>query len=481
MDFSRRELLANAGSFSLAGCAARQAPTFAALGITGANSDRDTARLLQALKDHREVITSPHPSGGVYLMEAPILVHSGTRLHGPAKVTLKASPGRAPHEPVLGNANVLPTWTPGSAIDDRDRGLYFSNLHLDGNREANETQGEWGHGLYLRAARDIIIGPGMSASNCRGDGLNLSSGLAANPRSNAYNSAAHCERVHVSGFRASRNYRQGVAIIAAVGVDGELDTEMNDLFGLDIEPDGREQRVRNITLTIRSSRDGAAHGTDRGGVSATGGGVAVFGAPGSLTTDVTLDINVVESRGYGLAWREVRGLQARGRIARAASVSVFGADGGSEPSTVSLALSLEETKGALALRGAGDRVTATINVMGRDTGASAAFHLASQSEPDLTVNASDGGGQQAFQIEDTTGGVFRGVARGFSSYGVWLRGASRNNRFEAMDLRGNGLGNGGIAVLEGDHSGGNEFSELRVGPRDKVQLTGRSSAGRSNP
>lgn len=480
MDFSRRELLAGAGSFPLGGCA-RQAPTFAALGVTGANSDRDTARLLQALKDHREIITSPHPAGGVYLMEAPILVHSGTRLHGPVRVTLKASPGRAPHEPVLGNANVLPTWTPGSATDDRDGDLYFSNLHLDGNREANESQGEWGHGLYLRAARDVTIGPGMSASNCRGDGLNLSSGLAASLRSNVYNMAAYCERVQISGFRASRNYRQGVAIIAAVGVDGQLDTEQNDLFGLDIEPDNQEQQVRNITLTVRSIRDGVGHGIHRDGVPATGGGVAVFGAPGSLTTNVALDINVVESRGYGLAWREVRELQARGRIVRAAGVSVFGVDGGSAPSTVSLALGLEETRGALALRGAGDRVTATIDVKGRDAGGAAAFYLASQSGPNLTVHAPDGGAQQAFQIEDTTGGVFRGVARGFSSYGVWLRGASRNNRFEAMDLGGNGLRNGNIAVLEDQGSAGNEFRDLRVTPVDKVQLTGRSSVERARP
>lgn len=480
MDFSRRELLAGAASVSLGGCA-QQAPTFAALGITGTNSDRDTARLLQALNDHREVITSPHPAGGVYLMEAPILVHSGTRLHGPVRVTLKAAPGRGPHEPVLGNANVLPTWTPGSANDDRDRNLYFSNLHLDGNQQANEGQGEWGHGLYLRAARGVIIGPGMSASNCRGDGLNLSSGLAASPRSNAYNMAAPCERVQISGFRASRNYRQGVAIIAAVGVEGEIDTEMNDLFGLDIEPDNQEQQVRNITLKVRSRADGAAHGIDRGGGPASGGGVAVFGAAGSPTTNVALDINVLESGGYGLAWREVGGLQARGRIVRAAGVSVFGADGGSAPSTVSLALSLEETRGALALRGAGDRVTATIAVKGRDGGTAAAFYLASQSEPNLTVYASDGGAQQAFQIEDTSGGVFRGVARGFSSYGVWLRGASRNNRFEAMDLGGNGLRNGNITVLEDEGSAGNDFRDLRVTPLDKIQLTGRSSVRRARP
>lgn len=478
MDFSRREFLAGISAFSVAGCAS-QAPTFAALGIMGVNSDRDTARLLQALNDYREVITSPHPSDGAYMMEAPILVHSGTRLHGPVKVTLKASPGRAPHEPVLGNANVLPMWRPGSASDDRDRNLYFSNLHLDGNREANGTQGEWGHGLYLRAARDIIIGPGMSASNCRGDGLNLCSGLEAGATSNAYNMSAYCERVRILGFRASRNYRQGVAIVAAVGVTGEIETEMNDLFGLDLEPDGREQLVRNLTLAVRSRGDGVAHRTSRGGVAATGGGVAIFGAPGNLTRNVSLNVDVVRSEGYGLVWREVRGLTVQGRVAQAADVSVVGFDGGSEPSTVSLTVDLENPKGALALRGAGDRVAATIDVKGRDRGTAAAFYLASQSEPNLVVSAPDGGNQQAFQIEDTSGGVFRGVVRGFSSYGVWLRGASRNNRFVAMDLRGNGLSNGNIAVLESDESAGNEFSDLRVGLGDTVHVTDQSSAQRS--
>lgn len=435
-----------------------RAPTFASLGIDGQRSSRDTDRLLAALNDHREVIVTQRPGGEPWMFDAPIKLMSGARLYAAQPgVVIKASPGRAPHEPVIGNQTSLPRTSRA-----RDRDVLIANLIIDGAKQSNRRQGQWGHGVQLNAVDGAAI-LNLVVRNTQGDGLCLMYGY--DPAASAPRSDVFCSNVR-GNIRTEDAERQGVAVIAAEDVQLDVMAIRARLFGLDVEGDNNQNVARNLTFRLQAF--------DCGDGSEGSGGLAVVGAGSAgAFENISVEFVVTNSGGKGVAWREVRGLRLNGRISRPAGAGVWGMGGGAFGSEVQLDVEVVEPQGTVAaLIGPGDVVNGRIRASGPSLGASSAVQVTGMAGGSIQLQMPDGGRQQGLTLDGCTGTTWTGRVNGFQSHGIWLGKGSSRNLFRNVDARGNNKGGFFADIVEEPSCRENRFENVDAAT---TNLRGRGS------
>lgn len=442
-----------------------RAATFQTLGIDGQRSSRDTDRLLAALNNHREVIVTPRPGGGPWVFDAPIRLPTGARLYAARPgIVIRASPGRGPHEPVIGNMTSLPR-----TLRARDRDVVVANLVIDGDKRSNRAQIEWGHGLQLNAVDGTAI-LNVTVRNTQGDGLCLMYGYdfeGAEAQHDVY-----CSNVR-GNIRTEDAERQGVAVIAAEHVDLDVVAVRARLFGLDVEGDDNQHVARHLTFRLQSF--------DCGNGSEASGGLAILGAGSTRAAEnVSVDFVITNPDGKGVAWRQARGLRLSGRIHRPTGVAIWGMDGGAFGSGVELNAEITEPLSSVAaLSGARDVVSGRIKVTGPSLGGSSAVQASGLAGGSIHLEMPDGGRQQGLTLDNCSGTTWTGRVNGFEQHGIWLRGRSSGNVLKNMDARGNNRRGFAADVVEEPTCRENLFENVDASTRE-IRGQGSRFAGSVN-
>jgi parallel beta-helix repeat protein len=238
-----------------------------AYGARGDGVSDDTAAIqkaVNALAGSGGTLSFP---GGTYMVNAVpgILVQGGLTLQLAADAVLAVIPNAAQNYSVLTVAG-----TGVNILGGTIQGDYGSHLG---------TGGEWGMGITLAGARNVLI-LGVTSLNCWGDGFYVGSGSSG---------------VTLCSVTALHNRRNGLSLTSANSVTVLHSTFMNSggtlpEDGLDIEPNPGET-VSNVAITgctfTGNAGDGIEDGVD---LSATGS---------AFITQVTLTGNTITGNGAG--------------------------------------------------------------------------------------------------------------------------------------------------------------------------------------
>lgn len=177
---------------------------------------------------------------GTYLVNALVSVRlrSDMTLALAPGAVLKAIPNGSAHSAIL-------------LVSKAER-VTISGGTLLGERAGHTGQGgEWGHGLALAQARQVVVA-GVTAKECWGDGFYVSSS----------------QEVAFCGVTADHNRRQGMSITSGKGIvvrDSIFKNTAGTLpeDGLDIEPNAGDT-VDNVLITGCTFVDNAGYGLEIG-------------------------------------------------------------------------------------------------------------------------------------------------------------------------------------------------------------------------
>lgn len=134
----------------------------------------------------------------------------------------------------------------GKALKDLDWHRWFGQYE----------KAEWRMCLALRGCSNVRV-EGLTLRESGGDGIYIDGG----------SELPYCENVVIQNVVCDDNYRQGISIISAVGLRVE-NSEFNNTWGtppssgVDIEPDGPENRIRNIVFRNCSFTDNYGDGIE---------------------------------------------------------------------------------------------------------------------------------------------------------------------------------------------------------------------------
>ena len=187
-------------------------------GARGDGLTNDSAALQLAITTaaaSQETLLIP---GGIYLIDAKLglVIPSGSRIELAPEAILRAIPNALDHYRVLRLDNVTNVQITGGIIEgDRD-------LHTG-------KTGEWGHGIDIRAARQVTI-RGTTFRNCWGDGIYV---------------GGNSQQIEIVDVTCSDNRRQGLSITSGSDITVRNSTcQKTDgtraECGIDVEPNRGE-------------------------------------------------------------------------------------------------------------------------------------------------------------------------------------------------------------------------------------------------
>ena len=196
----------------------------------GVTDDHDAIQMV--LNVHRNIY---FPAGdyrldlGIGIAERALMVPSNTKItfHPDAKLKLNAH--SLTHYEIINIADV--------------ENVHIVNPVIDGNRAENSaTAGEWGMGIALRGAKNVII-ENPKISNCWGDGIYIGIGDVLN----------YSENVVIQNPVLDNNRRQGISVISvkSLKVINPVITNTNGTApdsGIDIEPNNNTEFLQDIVI-----------------------------------------------------------------------------------------------------------------------------------------------------------------------------------------------------------------------------------------
>ncbi|GLH73771.1 hypothetical protein GETHLI_22730 [Geothrix limicola] len=251
----------------------------AAYGAKGDGSTDDTAAIQKAVDAVAGTGGTVSIPDGTYRINAVgsggygLLLKSNLTLSLASGAVLKALPNSAANYAVVLIANANHVSVMGGAIEG-DRALHTG------------TTGEWGHGLSLSHAQNVVV-QGLTSRECWGDGFYVS----------ASSSLTFC------GVTADHNRRQGLSITSVDGMVVRDSTFKNTAGtlpedGLDIEPNPGET-VNNLLITGCTFANNAGYGLEDG--------VPIANTGLAFATNVTIDGNTFSGNGVNTLSASPRG------------------------------------------------------------------------------------------------------------------------------------------------------------------------------
>jgi hypothetical protein len=396
------------------------------------------------------------PAKGLLWTASPLDVPSGGGLIGGGYGSVIKAKADFGNVPLIRNAVRYPPGANTAArLLNRDKGLYFGNFRVDGNKANNTTATEFSAAFWL-AAVDGAHFENVVAQNPKGDGLTLlyaTDGVSTDH-------AVGCS--NTTGFIRTENCaRQGVAPVCAEGCDLSIYDIAAALFSLDPETDQAANYVRNNYFRLVSI--GAGNGT------VASGGIGVGGQNGDVHDNV-IDFAIFNSAGSGVVWRNTQRLILRGTINGAALSGLTGIDTGANPSTVTFDVDVRDVAGVGfgTNETAGSEYNGSIRISGGADAGGATITGAAGGKLHMRIEDHTG---QGLILTDTTNMVFPDLFVGNgSSHSVWFLGASSGNRFPNLRSGTSAFGSG---FLEAGTSNDNRATNARIGAA--VTLIGAAS------
>lgn len=185
----------------------------------------DTAALQLAITTAAASQETLQIPGGVYLIDAKLglTVPSGSRIELAPDAVLRAIPNALDHSRILKLDSVTDVQITGGVIEgDRD-------LHTG-------KTGEWGHGIDVRASRQVLI-RGTTIRSCWGDGIYI---------------GGNSQQIEIVEVICSDNRRQGLSITSGSGIKVRNSTFQKTHgtapeCGIDVEPN-RGETITNCQI-----------------------------------------------------------------------------------------------------------------------------------------------------------------------------------------------------------------------------------------
>lgn len=195
-------------------------------GAMGDGVTNDTLAIAQALSEHN-VINIP---SGVYMIDADVSLkpRSHTKIYMSSDTVLKTITNSSTHYELF------------DIIDKED--ITISGGTLVGDRNTHQgTEGEWGHGINMRGAKDITI-QNLKSQDFWGDGIYLGISVATGNTN---------RNIKLKNVHADNNRRQGLSVVTVDGLYGEDVTLSNTngtlpQAGVDFEPNNNNEPMNNI-------------------------------------------------------------------------------------------------------------------------------------------------------------------------------------------------------------------------------------------
>jgi hypothetical protein len=318
---------------------------------------------------------------------------------------------------MIRNANPYPD-TPAA----RDQKILLEGLCLDGNRANNGGATQFAHGIQLYAVDGVRLD--VWIVNPHGDGVSIQQAYAAKD--------VGCSNV-TGKIRTSGCARDGLAITCGEQIDLDVYDTGSDLMSVNLEADNPINFIRNIFIRVLSV--GTGNGTDvSGGVTVAGDGA------GCAPMNVTIDFQVLNSRGQGAVWRDVKGLILRGTIENPALNGLVGLDAGVVPSRVffdGVRIFSAHGNGMVARETAGAVYDGEVMV---EEAAGTGVYIANAQGGKLGLSVKNSG-QQGIVLSDVHNMTFPSTeTMGNSSHNLWLANQSTGNRFQFLKSVGSNWG-----------------------------------------